>query len=471
MFNSKYFYIPLSIIFIFCYPIVSADVLYRDDVARSVYSFSAWGGLGRPLSDFVMHIFSLNFDLLPSAAPLPLFFGIFIASAIIYYICNYLVEKEDSLQISIMLTIIFVSPLFIQNVSFQFDALTMILANSLCMLSFFVFDIRSLPKSLLSIVSLFACLSLYQPCANIFISLIAYNALFGNGKSKSYHLALTFVVTYVLYYVTMFYIMKYGADNRSTMVSFADIPSSLYESINKTFKYIEPIGISFLIPVYIGLLSYFVCYVKKVKHQLSLGFLECSSNLLSPLALLLALPGPAFLLKEGITDIRVLSGASASIAIVIFSIYKLFGKKSFYFISVVMLFITITTSFQFSNAIKEQRKYEEFVMEMVANDLGRLDFNGEVYTYGRIYDSPITWKMIEATPFLKFVYSPAVPWIAVSMMQQLSVKNLAPWIKTVQVNKLNEVCEKKLSPIIKTRYYNVFKIGEDIIVVYGDRVC
>ena len=471
MLKSRFFIIPLAIIFIFCYPIISADVLYRDDVARSVYSFAAWDGLGRPLADFVMHLFSLNFDLLPNSAPLPLLVGIIIAASTIYYVCNNNKNQADSTAVCVMLTLIFVSPFFIQNIAFQFDSFTMIFANSLCILSFFIFDNKSYKKILISFASLFSCLSLYQPCANIFIALIAYNALFGDGSKKTTHTIFLFFITYISYYIMMFVVMKYGADGRSTLIDIRAVPEALIDSVIKVLSYAKSVGHLFSITVIIGAIAYIYFYIKNFKKLLSASTSEKIINILSPLALVLSLSGPLFLLKEGIAEIRVLPGSAAAIAVILYSIYKVIGEKAFIIASAIILFITISISFQFSNIIKEQRKYEEFVMAMAADDLGRMNYKGEVYIHGRAYDSPTTWKMLEATPFLKHVYSPALPWISVSMMQQLSVNNLASLTKTVESDKLSYACSMQIPPVIETRYYKIFTINDDIILFYGNNPC
>ncbi|HGM9888613.1 TPA: glucosyltransferase domain-containing protein [Proteus mirabilis] len=473
MINSKYFYIPLILFGLFCYPIISADVLYRDDVARSVFSFSAWGGIGRPLSDYLMHIFSLNFNLLPNTAPLPLLSGILIVAITIWFVSIKLSKDNNPLAFCIMLTSIYVSPLFLQNIAFQFDAITMIIANSLCIISFFIYDNRISKNSLLSLIALIACLSFYQPCANIFIALTAWNILYNNAKIKSIHAIFLFVLSYAIYYFLMFYVLKISADNRSDIVAIQDLPAHLISVYSRILNYINSLGLLFKIIILVGFLSYVIIYFKGMYKERKNKIIYFLIYILSPIALLISMPGPSIILKEGITDVRVLSGASAVIAILLYSTYRLTNNKVYLLIFTLITFITISLSFQFSNAIKEQRKYEEFVLTMVSYDLTKINYNGSVYTYGAIYDSPITWKILEASPFIGHIYSPAVPWISISMMHQFSIVNVANITDVTNSNKLKDVCDNtRYSQLIHNRYYSIFKnTDSDIIISFGANPC
>lgn len=470
MFKSRHFYIPLVLIGIFCMPIMLADVLYRDDLDRSLFSFDGWGVLGRPLSDFLMHIFSLNFDMLPNTAPLPLITGVVITSVIIWYTSESLTEDKNKTVFSLFLTLIIATPFFIQNAAYQFDSFTMILATSLCILSFFTFNNKSIVSCLLSIAFLIASLCLYQPCANIFITLVAGNAIYKYAKISNINSLAVFLLSYLLYFILVNYAFEMTSA-RASYVPIVDIYQSFINSIKKVYFYFSLIGKLYEYIVLIGVVCFMYCYFKALLKAKGSGCVDTLFITLSPAAILISLPGPAFLLSEGITDVRVLSGLSATTALFLYSYYKALNKITFILLSSVVIFFSISTSFLFSNTIKEQRKYEEFVVSLVAGDLSKMEFSGKVYAYGDIYDSRIVGKILASNKFIEQIYSPAIPWISISIMQQYNIKNIALYGETQAYNKMNEVCDNKISPTIKSRYYSIFKLEYDVVVYYGAGEC
>ncbi|EOT2367738.1 glucosyltransferase domain-containing protein [Escherichia coli] len=470
MFNSKYFYIPLFLIAIFFYPIISADVLYRDDLDRSLFSFDGWGVLGRPLSDFLMHIFSLNFKMLPNAAPMPLLTGVIVAAAVIWYVSDKLSQENNKFVFSLFLTSIFVTPFFIQNAAYQFDSFTMVLATALCVLSFFIYDEKRKVSLVCSVVLLVSSLCLYQPCANIFITLVAGNSVYKYAKISNIKSLLVFLSSYFLYFILISYFFKMNS-GRASYIDPSDIIKSFMSSLEKVYFYFGLVGKLYEFIVLLGAACFLFCYLVSIIKSRSEGVINILFIILSPVAILLSMTGPAFLLREGITDVRVLSGLSASIALFIYSFYKAFNKNTYTTFVSVILFFSLSTSFLFSNAIKEQRKYEEFVISLAANDLSKIDFKGYVYAYGDIYDSRITGKILSANKFIRQIYSPAVPWISISIMQQYNIKNVALYNNVVKSRKLSMVCGSKSEPLISSRYYSIFKYKDDIVIYYGINPC
>ncbi|WP_370559755.1 glucosyltransferase domain-containing protein [Edwardsiella tarda] len=274
-----------------------ADVLYRDDLDRTLFSFDGWGVLGRPLSDFLIHMFSLNFDILPNTAPLPLITGLVITSIIIWYISESLTEDKNKAVFSLFLTLIVAIPFFIQNTNYQFDSFTMILATSLCILSFFIFNNKNIVSCLLSIAFLIASLCLYQPCVNIFIALVTGNAIYKYAKISNVNSLAVFLLSYLLYFILINYAFEMTS-GRASYVPIVDIYQSFINSIKKVYFYFSLIGELYEYIVLIGAACFMYCYFKGLLKSKGSGCVNILFVALSPVAILIFLPGPAFLLSE-----------------------------------------------------------------------------------------------------------------------------------------------------------------------------
>nr|CBX82211.1 Uncharacterized 55.3 kDa protein in gtrB 5'region [Erwinia amylovora ATCC BAA-2158] len=157
---------------LFIYPIIQSGVFYRDDLDRSITGQYGWRGLGRPVADILMKILSAsghyNLDLFPYTM---IASCLFIAGASLL-LSRHLI-KLDIPNEKIVAALLIFNPFILQNMAYRYDCLGMSVAFFLATMAY-TYDNSSVFKSIsVKIITGVLSLTLYQPCANIFIGFLA----------------------------------------------------------------------------------------------------------------------------------------------------------------------------------------------------------------------------------------------------------------------------------------------------------
>ncbi|PPS62777.1 glucosyltransferase domain-containing protein [Pseudomonas sp. BRM28] len=166
------------IIALFTLPIILANTFYVDDWHRSVHAYSAWTMNGRPIAEAIMRL--LTFTVLsPSGAPqvidiapLPLIISIPILAATCFIV--HKASGESSALSVAASSLIVCHPFFIQNLSYNFDVLTMSVAM---LLSAYAATFKSNSTYLtlaVKVALLAASYNTYQSTISLFIVLSVY---------------------------------------------------------------------------------------------------------------------------------------------------------------------------------------------------------------------------------------------------------------------------------------------------------
>lgn len=201
--EKKYTYIGIFALVLYCFPYLTSNIYYFDDIFRNSRAYSDWSNDGRPLADIFYYIFSFG-KLLPDVYPLPLFITI----AIYYYIYFNLINKlvpHDSYTKPLLIVIMIANPFFISNLSFRYDSSFMVLSLAFAAAPF-VLNNRKY-SYLLSILFISSSLSLYQTAINVFASVAVIElyvsrdsgAKISNILRKLSHRVIQFFAGYILY--------------------------------------------------------------------------------------------------------------------------------------------------------------------------------------------------------------------------------------------------------------------------------
>lgn len=164
--NKPVFKAALILNGIVAYCIMHADRLYVDDLGRVHSGYTGWTGDGRPLTTLVMQ--SLNMGTpLTDLTPLPQILAVLLLSW-----CAMLVARKfgirDTATAMLAAFPLGASPFFLENLSYKFDVLTMVLALTLA-----VAAICETPwhgrRMGWGALCLLGTLCLYQPSLNAFL--------------------------------------------------------------------------------------------------------------------------------------------------------------------------------------------------------------------------------------------------------------------------------------------------------------
>ncbi|HED2711861.1 TPA: glucosyltransferase domain-containing protein [Enterobacter asburiae] len=169
--DEKIFLISLSImILLYILPIILADRLYIDDILRSQYGYKNWGLNGRPLADAVMALVNMTSGEIVDISPLPLLIacGAYVVCSLAYY--KTAINFIGPFKAALLFFFVIANPFLLENLSYKFDVLPMILSVAVLLLPFC--GIRNLYlKIVAGVLCVAASLSLYQASIGFFCSL------------------------------------------------------------------------------------------------------------------------------------------------------------------------------------------------------------------------------------------------------------------------------------------------------------
>lgn len=305
--NNKSLYIAiLSLVSLFCLPIILYNGYYIDDNIRIITGSPDWSWVGRSFADYLLITLSLN-KYIDDFSPIPLIIGLLTFSYVLYYAIKENIPNPTIISIMPFIFII-VNPFFMQNLTYKFDSLPMILALSCSVFAFFISIENKIREWIAKIFLLFLCLEFYQPCANIFLALGACNILIDLKKNEKPSKINGFFIVISIYAIStllyMFFEKIIHPDiilDRGHIVPFNEIASTIKENIKELLKMssflIGNIGIIiFCLPI---LFYWFVGINNNMKEKTL--FINKVIYLLAPFIIFLSIWGPLIVIKEKIS--------------------------------------------------------------------------------------------------------------------------------------------------------------------------
>ena len=174
----------------FVYPLIHADIYYRDDLTRVVQGAFIWDSLGRNLASYVTAVLSgsgismtgQKFTLVDIAPLSQIVAGLFLG--LTAYVFNEYLKIQTGKGVFWASLLIALNPFFIANILYRFDSPAMILG---VLLTVFAFCYASFfnRSAIVTPLLLIAVLFMYQPMANIFIGLIAIELIILSSRCSA----------------------------------------------------------------------------------------------------------------------------------------------------------------------------------------------------------------------------------------------------------------------------------------------
>lgn len=429
--NHKHIKIFIALLVaLFIFPATVTDVLYRDDAYRLSISGGYWWWMGRPLADVTAWLTSNSTSAIINSHPL----GLICSAAIFVFVIFFIIDKKlvvDEAYAVVPLPLIIISPFFIQNIAYQYDAPGMVLGLSFALLSYFILSLKSNYKHTLSFACIFVSLSLYQPTANIFLGLSAANLLIklrNYDKGKFFNLVeecLVFAIAYILYYLFIIKLLSMSGAGRGNIIPISELYGSLVHTFNQLRGFISPLLNPFL-KLQLALFTIIAagwCVLSSVRCRVPLLTIakQVAFVALSVAMMLFAIIGVSFIVPEGIAGVRVLVGFGSVYYLLCALTIKFLNQNKPIIVILIVSLPTFTYSYQFFKYSSEQRRFEYNVLNSIIN---------ETYGYNKVY---ITGNMKEAPPVkramaenkaLTLLLSPAQPWVYKRLAYSLGATNV-----------------------------------------------
>ncbi|MGA0586547.1 glucosyltransferase domain-containing protein [Dyella sp. KRB-257] len=150
------------------YPLLHADRPYNDDLKRALLGRASWDSNGRPLTTLLMRALQCYDHTMVDIAPLPQIGAIVLLAWTGARLARRFTDASPWLA-ALLVFPLGAQPFFLENLSYQFDALSMALAIWLAVWPLLMPTTRR--GSGWGIASLFGALCLYQPAINVFLVL------------------------------------------------------------------------------------------------------------------------------------------------------------------------------------------------------------------------------------------------------------------------------------------------------------
>ncbi|MCT8342238.1 glucosyltransferase domain-containing protein [Photorhabdus kleinii] len=399
------------ILCLYMIPIFLYGTYYRDDHGRVISQYFDWDLDGRPLTNIVIK--ALNFgDRLTDIAPLSQILSIIISAISCGIICTYIVKKEK-LSTIISVSLLFLSPFYIQNMLYRFDVVTMGLSIFFAVAPFILKDNSKIYiHCIVSLISILCLLMTYQAAipvfyASIFLSYICHSnrrniivnitrVVCGGISLSVYYFIISplFVGGGYAKYRAEPVVLSSGEFIETILSNLISLCNYLSALINQKFFII----FSLVISLNIILIFQWAKSKENKKNQLLLFLFFILSFFTSFLIF--------FFLKKPVYEPRIMIGINSLIMIFGVNI-TLKNYKNIYINSFVISALLLPTLFFFSiatnyiNASKAYISYEKEVIRSMYNDYNSLNLDGKAYINGYLYPPYITDQVLQKIPFLR----------------------------------------------------------------------
>lgn len=378
------FYIFSLIFVLFVYPLIHANSYYVSDYYRTTSGTIGFSGVGRPLAGLLMGVISLHHWFLFDVAPMPQI----LAAVVIAFsvgMMSFCINYVDDFSKIISLSFIFCSFLFLQNLSYRYDSLSMAIAVSFSILPFLLRAKKEIFYIIEIAVCIFFSLGLYQPAENLFFVFTLFFFIYDLGAETLNNnfciliLRSLGAVIGLLLYKSQIYFVKptgYGARHDvmtiSPIVIFHNVESFLYYILWLSFQSRQTFVMLFLISVaLIYLVAFYIYRSFSSKNLLN----EVVFLLLGLIVMCLAAAGPMLFLKSPVIYPRVMIGFSGLFCTILILFQKYSSnalKNIFNFFVIFVLFSQFTLSYAYGNGLRLTFLSTQFMAHKISDGVDML---------------------------------------------------------------------------------------------------
>ena len=474
--------LALTITFLFCFPLMYADVYYVDDVVRSQTGYLGWSKLGRPLSDMVIQVFSFGGKGI-DVSPLPLMLSALLMAHAIVVISKGLITTISRSSI-VVASVAIATPLYLHNLAYRYDSLSMTLAV-LCAVYAWKISLNGGVKNyFIASVMLLASLCLYQPCAIIMASLVIFSSCirFINGVEILKYISRSvsvFASGFLAYYALIF--LSAISATRSDLIFSSE---SWLELLMRTSgKYISlfwmayPSLLNYLIALMLAasllilvVNGFYRARVERKMLSVSTASVVCIASV--PVALILSFITMSFL-KEGLVMPRMAPSygffVMGLISIVYMSGVK-YTKEIASASAAVILFSSIVLSFAFGSSLAAQKHEDQFVLSSIINTIQSHPsmVKNETTTFGEANESSVSAVNSRTFPLIGKINARLYDWTASLYLERYGVEKVKFSFNRASNSAIaKQICSQGASPVIANSNYSIYVINNINFVWLG----
>jgi hypothetical protein len=377
--NFKSLVKPVVIMFfVYCLAyltIFRANYSYADDLARAATGYRRWIGWSRYIAECLSILIHADY-ILTDISPLPQLIAVLIlavSSVLLVYILH---DKKISCLALIASLPIGLSPYFLENISYKFDAPYFALSIAASILPFLFVQI--IPVFVFtSIVCLLIMCTTYQASSGIYIMLTLFFCFKEwNAKQKTNKeifgfagiAALSYGLTLLLFRFTLM-VSNSGYGISTSVLKPQDMAAGI---LNNAGRYLMNINADFNVTWKVLLLFIIILFI--IQNSMRSNRKWFGASIVSTAVLILGFIfsyGVFMVLENPAFYPRAIFGFGIFIALVSISTAS-FKAKTAAFCIILLNWCLFVFSFSYGNALADQKRYEEFRAELVMQDLNEL---------------------------------------------------------------------------------------------------
>lgn len=407
-----------ALAFLFAYPILSANIFYNDDMRRFFDGVGGWAGHGRFVAELLTPITGSG-QLLQILSTLLLV----VAGLLVLRILAQ--NKKPNLTLLAVSSLTILNPFILGNIVYRYDSLGMTLGYTLSIAALYILTTRVRFKYVLVALMLILVLGLYQPMINVFVSGLIVLLMWKVHRIEQPNVILRFIykslislVASIAIYMLILKIFPVSSSRQDIIGFNSDGVRFITNQIEKASEILFQIfntpflavaGAFLFILALIGFAIVAKRYLTSTKASFSKRTVFLI-YLLSPLLLLIAIPGTLLILKSGIMVPRTLASVGMLfIALVGFAVIA--TRKSIITTLLVISVLPvsfITYSFFFGAYNQARFEYNENIASHIEQTLisKGLSESNIIITHGRgVFQGPPQLDILEQKiPMLGYAF-------------------------------------------------------------------
>lgn len=382
--------------------------------------------------------------------------------------------KSDIPNANMVAALLIFNPFILQNIAYRYDSLGMSIAFFLAVVAY-TYENKNLTIDVATkLIAGVLSLTLYQPCANIFIGLLAIDVIIiATKKDVKVKESIIFLFKKTILFVSFFLIyMLFFSPKNNSRAELIHLDQGGLEHLAKTLIALKemvlsylyhPVYIYFAIPILISCVFMLIAYRNNIKQIASFILYGAVSFLI----FIISLMGPTLLLQDAPVLPRTL--VSFSVILVIIAIPIMRFAPRFKYAALIPVIASLAFSAQLSNAMKSQQEYEDFVFSMIAQDIATHKDIVSIGTVGQLNKNERARLLIDNKPLIGHFVFPATEFLA---SYQLVNKGFTQTLhgygdEQENKNKLSDIIKKGIKPVSSNEYYTLFISDNNAIVFLG----
>lgn len=477
--KNKYLYLlkPLFILIVIFFlafiTIFRANFNYSDDLGRVHQGYTEWEHLSRYISTGMAYIIHTS-TILTDISPLTQFIAI-VFLAISGVVLLHLFKKDKITFTSILaVSIIGISPYFLECISYKFDSPYMALSILASILPFIFYNDSKKEKIIFSIAiflgTLVMCMT-YQASSGIIPILTMFLAYkYWNNKDLKKAISIIWIaaISYIvgLLFFKMFLLNTEFAYMEPKILPLNDlIPGFIRHLIEYYRLVISDLKFLWVVLIIFIVVSFVRTQIKNTCQKKFISFIVVSALLIFSAILAFGVY-PA--LEEPLYDTRAMYGFSVLLSIIALNVTN--DKKQYIskLLVISLCWCFFVFSFTYGNALNEQKRYIDFRVTSVINSLNELEIMNteEIKTItikGSAGDSPVISNMTESykkliNRIVRQTFSEKSAWNQYYFAHYFKMKN-------VNVEFTKDFSESGMKLEKDTMYHKIESSGKDLILI------